>query len=65
MMTPTQIREIYAEELRKFGEDTRADRVLDGSDTYGVSLAAIKALHRVTDNPPTDVSTKLAKRITP
>jgi len=39
-------------ELRKLGEDNRADRVLDGSDTSPVSLAAIKALHRVADEAP-------------
>lgn len=52
MITPTRIREIYAEELRKFGENNRADRVLDGGDTNAVSLAAIKALHRVADESP-------------
>lgn len=52
MITPTRLREIYAEELRKLGEDNRADRVLDGSDTNAVSLAAIKALHRVADEAP-------------
>jgi hypothetical protein len=30
----------------------RAERVLDGSDTNAVSLAAIKALHRVADEAP-------------
>src|ERR1035437_9723294 len=52
MITPIRLREIYAEELRKFGENNRADKVLDGSDTYGVSLAAVKALHRVADEAP-------------
>jgi hypothetical protein len=52
MITPTRLREIYAEELRKLGENNRADRVLDGSDTSAVSLAAVKALHRVADEAP-------------
>jgi hypothetical protein len=52
MITPTRLREIYAEELRKLSENNRADRVLDGSDTNAVSLAAIKALHRVADEAP-------------
>jgi hypothetical protein len=52
MITPTRLREIYAEELRKLDENNRADRVLDGSDTNAVSLAAIKALHRVADEAP-------------
>lgn len=52
MITPTRLREIYAEELRKIGESNRADRVIDGSDTNPVSLAAIKALHRVADEAP-------------
>jgi hypothetical protein len=51
-ITPIRIREIYAEELRKLGESNRAERVLDGSDTNAVSLAAIKALHRVADEAP-------------
>jgi hypothetical protein len=55
MITPTRLREIYAEELRKLGENSRADRVLDGSDTNAVSLAAIKALHRVADEAPQQV----------
>ena len=55
MITPTRIREIYAEELRKLGEDNRADRVLDGSDVVAVSLAAIKALHRVADEAPQQI----------
>jgi hypothetical protein len=52
MITPTRLREIYAEELRKLGENSRADRVIDGCDTNPVSLAAIKALHRVADESP-------------
>lgn len=52
MITPIRIREIYAEELRKLGESNRAERVLDGSDTNAVSLAAVKALHRVADEAP-------------
>jgi hypothetical protein len=52
MITPTRIREIYAEELRKFGHTIRAARVLDGCDTDGISLAAIKAMHRVAEEAP-------------
>ena len=52
MLTPTQIREIYAEELRKLGENNRADRVLDGSDTNGVSIAAFRAMLRIADLSP-------------
>jgi hypothetical protein len=51
-LTPTQLREIYAEELRKIGESNRAERVLDGSDTNGVSIAAFRALLRVADLSP-------------
>jgi hypothetical protein len=51
-MTPTQLREIYAEELRKLGENNRADRVLDGSDTNGVSIAAFRAMLRIADLSP-------------
>lgn len=52
MLTPTQIREIYADELRKLGENNRADRVLDGSDTVAASVAAIKAMLRIADLSP-------------
>ena len=47
MITPTRIREIFAEELRKAGEDRRAERVLDGSEVGSVYSAALKAMQRI------------------
>ena len=52
MMTPIRIREIYAEELRKLGEERLAERVLSGADVEPTISAAFKAMLRVADESP-------------
>jgi hypothetical protein len=52
MITPTRIREIFAEELRKAGEDQRAERVLNGSEVGSVYWAALKAMQRIAEEAP-------------
>ena len=52
MITPTRLREIYAEELRKLGEERLAERVLSGADVEPTISAAFKAMLRVADESP-------------